>query len=115
VDSACEGDEATPYPNGYVPDETACVMDRPHRDVDERALTPRQSRAAEAEIARLWQGEASGSRAACRSVFGVYLLTCNVDEWTSFRPSGREAVHPEGRVPGARALSHCDFRVLPVE
>lgn len=58
-------------------------MDRPHREVDENALWARDKGVALAEIDRLWQGEASGTRPRCRSVFGVYDLTGNVDEWTS--------------------------------
>ena len=90
---ACEGEEASPYPNGYVRDDGVCVIDRPHRDVDERALTPRESHAALVEIDRLWQGEASGARPGCRSTFGVYDLTGNVDEWTSsIRPGERPSI-----------------------
>jgi formylglycine-generating enzyme required for sulfatase activity len=53
------------------------------RDVDERALLPRDGQRALFEIDRLWQGEASGAHPQCRSTFGVYDLTGNVDEWTS--------------------------------
>ena len=80
---ACEGEEATPYPTGYTRGANECVIDRPWRKVDERALLPRDSRAAIVEIDRLWQGERSGSHATCRSQFGVYDMTGNVDEWTS--------------------------------
>jgi formylglycine-generating enzyme len=90
---ACEGDEATPYPTGYVRDPEACVIDRPWRDVHEQELVPRESRVALLEIDRLWQGEASGARPACRSSFGVYDLTGNVDEWTSsVRPGERPSI-----------------------
>ncbi len=90
---ACEGEEARPYPYGYVRDDTACVIDRPHRDVDERALRDRRSSAAVVELDRLWQGEASGSRPRCRSPFGVYDLTGNVDEWTrSVRAEGEPSI-----------------------
>jgi sulfatase modifying factor 1 len=34
------------------------------------------------EIDRLWQGAASGASPRCRSPFGVYDMTGNVDEWT---------------------------------
>jgi sulfatase modifying factor 1 len=34
------------------------------------------------ELDHVWQGEPSGSRAACRSPLGVYDMTGNVDEWT---------------------------------
>ena len=36
----------------------------------------------------LWAGEPSGSRPGCRSPFGVYDMTGNVDEWTTNRISG---------------------------
>jgi len=79
---ACEGEEATPYPNAYVRDPTACVIDRPWRDVNEHDLGPRESAKALVEIDRLWQGEPSGTHPRCRSAFGVYDMTGNIDEWT---------------------------------
>ncbi len=80
---ACEGEEAMPYPYGYDRDPTACVIDRPVREVNESVLMPRSSDRALAEIDRLWQGERSGGAPRCRSPFGVYDMTGNVDEWTS--------------------------------
>lgn len=85
---ACEGDEALPYPYGYKRDDTACVIDREHRDVDEAKLTNRGSGEQMHELDRLWQGEKSGSRPRCRSPFGVYDQTGNVDEWTVSTHSG---------------------------
>ena len=90
---ACEGDEAAPYPYGYRRDPDACVIDRPWIPVDEAALEARTGPRALAEIDRLWQGEASGSRPRCRSPFGVYDMTGNVDEWTtSVVPGERPSV-----------------------
>jgi formylglycine-generating enzyme required for sulfatase activity len=80
---ACEGEESAPFPYGYNRDSEACVIDRAWREVDERALVPRESLRALAQIDRLWQGDTSGSHPWCRSVFGVYDMTGNVDEWTS--------------------------------
>lgn len=93
---ACEGEETSPYPAasplaGYVRDPTACLNDRPWRAYDDRAFSPRDGRRAVEELDRLWQGEASGSRPLCRSAFGVYDLTGNVDEWTR---SSREGERP---------------------
>jgi formylglycine-generating enzyme required for sulfatase activity len=79
---ACEGEDARPYPTGFVRDEKACVIDKPWRLFDERLLAVRDSALAIAEIDFVWQGEPSGSRPLCRSPFGVYDSTGNVDEWT---------------------------------
>jgi formylglycine-generating enzyme len=79
---ACEGESAQPYPTGYIRDEAACVIDRPWRLFDERLLAARDSTVAIAEIDYVWQGEASGSRPRCKSPFGVYDMTGNIDEWT---------------------------------
>ena len=80
---ACEGEEATPYPYGYERDSDACVIDRPWRPVHAEALQPPDTEQAMAELDRLWQGEPSGARPRCRSPFGVYDMTGNVDEWTT--------------------------------
>jgi sulfatase modifying factor 1 len=77
---ACEGPEHLPYPYGYARDATACNIDKPAIGVDEGALKRPDKRAA--ELARLWQGEPSGSREKCVSPFGVHDMTGNVDEWT---------------------------------
>jgi sulfatase modifying factor 1 len=79
---ACEGEEATPYPYGYERDANACVCDHEWRAYNLFAFSPRDGALARDELDRLWQGAASGSRPRCRSSFGVYDLTGNVDEWT---------------------------------
>jgi formylglycine-generating enzyme required for sulfatase activity len=90
---ACEGDEATPYPYGYQRDPDACVVDRPWRAFKADALFPTGTARARAELDRLWQGEASGARPRCRSPFGVYDMTGNVDEWTtSIVPGERPSI-----------------------
>ena len=76
---ACEGPSRLPYPYGHKRDASACNIDRAHGEVDEKALANPATRGA--EVARLWQDEASGARPACVSGYGVFDLTGNVDEW----------------------------------
>jgi hypothetical protein len=76
---ACEGQERLPYPYGYTRNADACNIDKPHPDVDEKALANPTTRSA--EVQRLWQGEASGTRESCISPFGAFDMTGNVDEW----------------------------------
>ncbi len=76
---ACEGPKWKPYPYGYRRDDTACNIDKPYIMPDNDAFENPRTRAA--EIARVRQSEPSGSRPRCRSEFGVYDMTGNVDEW----------------------------------
>lgn len=88
---ACEGEEARPYPNGYSREADACVNDRTWREF--KAFGRRDGSATMLELDRLWQGEPSGSRPKCKSAFGVYDMTGNIDEWTrSSRPGERPSV-----------------------
>ncbi len=90
---ACEGEEATPYPYGYERDPEACVVDRPWKPFSENGLAPRDGKKAREEIDRLWQGTPSGSNPRCKSPFGVYDMTGNVDEWTkTARTTGYQSV-----------------------
>jgi hypothetical protein len=79
---ACEGEEATPFANGYVRDPRACVLDRPWLPVHEALLAARTGLSVIRELDTLWQGEPSGSNPGCHSVFGVDDTIGNVDEWT---------------------------------
>lgn len=79
---ACEGEEATPYPYGYERSPDKCPIDAHWRPYDEKALRPREGTEAMLELDKLWQGFASGDKPECKSVFGVYDMTGNVDEWT---------------------------------
>lgn len=78
---ACEGQERLPYPYGYDRNSEACNIDKPHPDVNEKALGSADPKVRDAEAKRLWQGEPSGSRPSCVSPYGVFDMTGNVDEW----------------------------------
>lgn len=90
---ACEGPDALPYPYGYVRDSTKCNIDKPWRLFDANKLIQRKSTVARDELAKLWQGEASGMRPHCHSVFGVYDQTGNIDEFvTTINPRPFQSV-----------------------
>lgn len=88
---ACEGEEATPYPYGYVRDPDACVVDKTWIPYYPKAFATLDGTMH--ELDRLWKGIASGTQPRCKSVFGVYDMVGNVDEWTrSSSPKGRPSV-----------------------
>lgn len=90
---ACEGEEAMPYPYGYVREPSACIVDQIWRPYHESAMRPRDGAAAMVEMDRLWQGLASGTQPRCKSPFGVYDMTGNIDEWTrSVRDGERPSI-----------------------
>jgi hypothetical protein len=89
---ACEGEEAQPYPNGYTRESDACVIDQEARPYDSAALSLRTEKKVMLELDRLWQGQPSGGRPACKSPFGVYDMTGNVDEWTKSTMPGRPSI-----------------------
>ncbi|HEX4446904.1 MAG TPA: SUMF1/EgtB/PvdO family nonheme iron enzyme, partial [Polyangiaceae bacterium] len=108
---ACEGEDARPYPTGFVRDPKTCVVDRPWKLFDERLLAVRDSSLAISEIDYVWQGEASGSRPLCRSPFGVYDTTGNVDEWTrSVQHEGYQSIFKGGYWGPVRARCRASTR-----
>jgi hypothetical protein len=109
---ACEGEDAMPYPYGYDRDPNACVVDRSWIAYDETALRDRSSQATMRELDALWQGTRSGSSPACRSPFGVYDMTGNVDEWTeSTRREGLPSIFKGGYWGPVRARCRPSTRV----
>jgi len=78
---ACEGPETLPWPYGYSYDPKACNSSKTYRPVSEAKLASRDASVREAEAKRAWQGEPSGAYPACKSAFGVFDLTGNVEEW----------------------------------
>jgi formylglycine-generating enzyme required for sulfatase activity len=89
---ACEGDEALPYPYGYTRDDDACVVDRTWRQFFGAFQRGNPEREAILELDYLWQGLPSGSKPKCKSPFGVYDMTGNIDEWTTSSYGGRASI-----------------------
>jgi sulfatase modifying factor 1 len=90
--SACEGSEHSPFPYGWARDHDKC-------NIDNFFIDPRKPKGgnwlfyskdpevAFPELSRLDQSVASGSQPECKSDFGVYDQTGNMDEWVvSDRP-----------------------------
>ena len=76
---ACEGPEHLPYPYGYKRNKDACNIDKPYGFPDPLKVYNPTTQAA--ELARLDEREAAGSRASCVSPYGVHDMAGNVDEW----------------------------------
>lgn len=89
---ACEGEEALPYPYGWVRDDDACVVDRTWRQFFGAFQRGNPEKEAMLELDYLWQGVTSGSKPKCKSPFGVYDMTGNVDEWTVSSYGGRKSI-----------------------
>jgi len=85
-ESACEGPEMLPWPYGWAADGDACNSHKPWREFHAEVLY-KGGAAMDAELARLWQGEPSGSRPRCVTREGIFDLVGNVEEWVSSRPS----------------------------
>jgi formylglycine-generating enzyme required for sulfatase activity len=78
---ACEGPDALRYPYGDDHVASRCNDDKQWKLVNEAVLATWPSRAAKAEVEKLWQGAPSGSFPECVSSYGVFDLTGNVEEW----------------------------------
>jgi formylglycine-generating enzyme required for sulfatase activity len=78
---ACSGEELSPYPYGRARSPDACTIDLIARAPVKTLLHSSQQAAREAEVERVYMATPSGQRPGCRSSFGAYDLTGNVDEW----------------------------------
>lgn len=81
--SACQGPAGLPYPYGKTYQKGRCVDDKVWKSPNWTVLGTWPSAAAQAEAARLYQAEPSGSRRDCASQDGVQDLTGNVAEWVT--------------------------------
>lgn len=82
---ACEGEDMRPYPygDGFHRDEKVCDQEHGSMNPD----TPRT------EWPKYNHAHPSGSAVACKSQFGVYDMTANVDEWV-LNEGGRKDKDP---------------------
>lgn len=77
---ACEGEDMLPYPYGYERDTSKCNIDKSPLRFDEHKFINPSTRIP--EMLRINMSVPSGSMPECKSVFGVFDQTGNVDEAT---------------------------------
>ena len=105
--AACEGPEHTPFPYGWVRDHDACNMDNfyidPRRPSDKAQFYfySKDREVAQKELSRLDQSVPSGAMESCKSGFGAYDMTGNVDEWVVSDQPPREKSRWAGLKGGA--------------
>lgn len=105
--AACEGLDHTPFPYGWKRDHDKCNMDNFY--IEPKKFAPngqfyfyaRDPDIRAQELGRLDQSIPSGSMDECRSGFGVYDMTGNVDEWVTSDIAPREASQWAGLKGGA--------------
>jgi sulfatase modifying factor 1 len=105
--AACEGPEHTPFPYGWARDHDACNMDNFY--IDPKRPSPhgqfffysKNRDVALPELSRLDQSVPCGSMESCKSGFGVYDMTGNVDEWVTSDEPPRERSQWAGLKGGA--------------
>ncbi len=88
---ACEGEEMLPYATGYVRDASKCNIDKPYKR-PRRNVKPYHECLRDPtclrEMNRLDQRGRVGESPACVSVFGVYDLNGNANEWVKINLEG---------------------------
>ncbi len=105
--AACEGPERTPFPYGFVRDHAACNMDNFY--IEPARPGPRaqfffysaDKDVAFRELSRLDQSVPSGALERCKSGFGVFDLTGNLDDWVVRDEPPREMSMWAGLTGGA--------------
>jgi formylglycine-generating enzyme required for sulfatase activity len=105
--AACEGPDHTPFPYGWERNHDACNMDNFY--IEPRKPGPKaqfffyskEKDVAFRELSRLDESVPSGSMEGCRSGFGVYDMTGNMDEWVVSDEPPREKSKWSGLKGGA--------------
>ncbi|HEX8791742.1 MAG TPA: SUMF1/EgtB/PvdO family nonheme iron enzyme [Polyangiaceae bacterium] len=105
--AACEGPEHTPFAYGWERDHFKCNMDnfyidpaKPAPDAQFYFYSP-DKEVQHRELVRLDQSVPSGSMETCKSGFGVYDMSGNVDEWAVNSSYPREKSQFAGLKGGA--------------
>jgi formylglycine-generating enzyme required for sulfatase activity len=111
--AACEGPEETPFPTGWRRDPQKCNFDNKWISPILDRVYANQPEIQSAELLRLDRSQASGSRPDCKSGFGVFDLTGNVDEWVR---ADHEREHRRSRFAGLKggAWGHVRNACRPV-
>jgi formylglycine-generating enzyme required for sulfatase activity len=79
--AACEGPDETPFPYGWRRSPGKCNFDNKWVAPSLARVYSKDPDIQQAELLRLDRSLPSGSRPECKSGFGVFDLTGNVDEW----------------------------------
>ena len=79
--AACEGPDETPFPYGWRREPGKCNFDNKWVNPILDRVYSKDPETQRAELLRLDSSLPSGARPACKSGFGVFDLTGNVDEW----------------------------------
>lgn len=100
---ACEGPDETPFPNGWVRDNTACNIDNQFIRPSVPKMYSKDPKVSGPELERIDQSVASGSLEKCKSGYGVYDTTGNFDEWvTREAPYGNRRSDDHGQWAGLK-------------
>lgn len=89
---ACEGPKRVPFPWGFQRYPSPCNIDRKPIPFDLDKLQDEATR--QQEIERLYQAYPSGARPECKSDYGVFDMTGNVDEWTDNTTDNPDTRYP---------------------
>ena len=111
--AACEGPEESPFPTGWRRDAQKCNFDNKWLSPILDRVYSKDPAVQLKELARLDRSVPSGARPECKSGFGVFDLTGNVDEWVR---ADVERLHRRARFAGLKggAWGHVRNACRPV-